>query len=374
MKILFSCRSFNNMAGGLERMSIAMMNEMLRRGHEVSLLTWDQCGSEAFYSMHPDITWHRLNMGDSRVRAGVVLRLRRMRAVRALLKGISPDVLIAFQQGAFLLPRVSCVGMQIPMIAAERNSVTLLDHVKKGKWRWLIFQGMRLADAITVQFPQYVNDYPIYLRDRIVSIYNPVFPPNGVANASGRGVKERVLLSVGRLSYQKNMDLLVRAFAMIAEKHQSWRLDIAGEGERRCEIESTIERCGIGERVRLLGAVNDVEPLYTTSHLFCAASRWEGFPNALAEALSHGLPGVGYAGCAGVRDLVIHGRTGLLADGNSDVKSLAETLSLLMADDDLRGRMGYAAMEDMKRYAPEHVFDRWEELFRSLLKSEGMCI
>lgn len=293
-----------------------------------------------------------------------------MVAVRQLLKDTAPDVLIAFQQGAFLLPRAAGVGMRIPMVAAERNSLTLLDHVKKGKWRWFIFQGMRLADVITVQFPRYMEDYPAYLRDRIVSIHNPVYPARAVANAGGVGVPERVLLSVGRLSYQKNMDLLVRAFSMIAERHPGWRLDIAGEGERRADIESAIACCGMNGRVRLLGAVDDVGSLYASSHLFCTASRWEGFPNALAEALSHGLPAVGYAGSAGVRDLITHGRTGLLAAGNGDVQSLAHTLSQLMQDDDAREQMGRAAVEDVKRYAPKKIFDRWEELFRSLLKSD----
>lgn len=369
MKILFSCRAFGNVAGGVERQAIYVMNDMIARGHDVHLLTWDEAGAEAFYEMSPKINWIKMNMGNYKVRASVLLRLKRLLFIRRTVRKIKPDVAIGFQYGAFITPRMACLGMGFPMIQAERNSVSLMDHTSAGKRRNRIFQSMRMADKITVQCPSYVTDYPDYLRHKIVVIPNPVFPAKNFANPEGDGnSKERILLSVGRLNYQKNMDALVQAFAKISPQFPQWILKIAGDGEDRTRLEQMLRDLNVENQVKLLGAVKDVPSLYVSSHLLCLSSRWEGFPNVIAESSSHGLPCVGYRGCAGMPDLIEDGKTGALAKGNGNIDSLAQTLSKLMADDKLRKQMGKAAIESMKQYAPDKMLDLWEKLFVSLAK------
>jgi len=336
MKLLFICRAFDNVAGGVERMGTALMNEMCRRGHDVSLLTWDRSKSEAFYKFDERIAWHCLDMGDYMKKAGWGLRFKRARWVRRLVKKLKPDVMLAFQQGTFLSTRLFTFGMGIPTIAAERNAPSRFDHLKAGRYRSLIFQSFRLAKRITIQCESYRNEYPAYLRSRIVTIPNPVFPAQDHACPQGKPGEPRTLLSVGRLSYQKNYSILIRTFAALCNDFPKWRLVIVGEGEDRPCLEEEIAEQGLTGRVSLPGTTEDVGRRYRESHLLCLSSRWEGFPNVLAEALSHGLPGVGFAGCAGVRDLIHHGENGLLAEGNGNAESLAECLRTLMADDAMR--------------------------------------
>jgi glycosyltransferase involved in cell wall biosynthesis len=164
----------------------------------------------------------------------------------------------------------------------------------------------------------------------------------------------------------------VQAFAQVAARFPQWRLDIAGEGEHRAAVEAEIAKLGLNERVRLLGAVKDVSALYRASHLFCLASRWEGFPNALAEALAHGLPAVGYADCCGINELIEPGRNGLLAAGNGNVETLADTLGQLMADAAARQVMGAAAVDSMRAYAPQAVFDRWEAVLAGVAQRRAV--
>lgn len=369
MRILFACRNFVDVAGGVERMAIAAMNELCLRGHEVSLLTWDGPEGEAFYKMDERIEWRRLGLGDPARRAGVGLRLRRAIRVRRILGGLRPDVVIAFQEGTFRAVRVYGLGKRLPMIAAERNSPSRFNFVTQGS-RGQSFQWLRLADCITVQCQSYREMYPPFLRPKIVAIPNPVFPARGQAAPAGDEDAAQVLLSVGRLSFQKNQVALVQAFARLSTRFPRWRLDIAGEGEHRPEVEAEIARHGLEARVRLLGAVKDVGALYRGSHLFCLASRWEGFPNALAEAMVHGLPAVGYAGCCGINELIEPGRSGLLAAGNGDVETLAEALAELMADAAARQTMGVAAAESMRAYAPQAVFDRWESVLAAVAQRQ----
>lgn len=367
MKILFVSRMFHEVSGGVERMAIMLMNELIARGIGVELVTWDNEGAKAHYELNKSIVWHKLAMGDARKKASWGLRAKRQLALRRLLKSISPDVVIAFQHGPFLTIAVAGIGLSIPMIAAERNAPQRFEHLRAKKWRNLIFQSFRLARRITVQFDQYVTGYPAYLRSRIVSIANPVPRANRVANPGASGGLH-YLLSVSRLSYQKNPSVLIRAFAIASKDLPDWSLRLVGGGEDQQVLEQLVRDLGLDRRVEFVGAVRDVESYYATSHLFCLASRWEGFPNAMAEAMAHGLPVVAFGGCAGMSELIEGDKTGKLAKGNDDVEALAEVLVELMRNDDDRVRLGQAALAAMRQYEPKTVFMRWEELFRSLAR------
>jgi glycosyltransferase involved in cell wall biosynthesis len=366
MKVMVVARTFDRMAGGVERMAICLMNAMVERGHEVDLFSWDQAGARAFYEMAPAITWHRLAMGDPAVRAGYTLILQRAWTIRALVRQRRPDIIICFQCGPFLSMRLYTLGLGIPVIAAERNAPSLFEHTRARRYRALIFQGLRLANTIVIQNERFHASYPAYLHKRIVTIPNPVFPASQQARPDSADHGRFRMLSVGRLSYQKNYTVLVKAFTDIAARFPDWDLVVIGDGEERPKLEMLIRDAGLENRILLPGTAENITEWYVKSHAFCLSSRWEGFPNALAEALAHGLPCVGYAGCAGVCDLVTNGRNGILAAGNNDVKSLSHALEKLMSMPELRKDYGRNASTSIKEYKPEKIFNLWELLFSKI--------
>jgi len=174
---------------------------------------------------------------------------------------------------------------------------------------------------------------------------------------------------VGRLTEEKRFGVLIDAFHSIASRFADWDLRIVGEGAERPMLEARVRERGLEGRVFLPGATGDVQGAYAGAHLFALASRWEGFPNALAEALAHGLPAVGFAGCPGVNELIDHGSNGLLADGVDDARSLAASLALLMDHAESRGRMGESAKASMAAFAGDAVYDRWEAFLRHCARS-----
>ncbi len=368
MKIMVACRAIDNMAGGVERMAVALMNEMTARGHEVSLLTWDAEKAANFYPMDSRIRWHRLAMGNPGQKATWKLRLQRAGKVREIVEKEQPALIIAFQQGTFFSTRLFTNGLHIPVIAAEREAPQRLDHVDAGRRRFLYFWSFRLAARVTIQCESYRKFYPESLHRKIVTIPNPVFPASASANP-GTEDGEKILLCVGRLGYQKNQEALLHAFAPIAAQLPDWSVHLAGDGEDKAKLEELAQSLGISMRVKFLGPVRDVAALYTQSHIFCLPARWEGFPNALAEAMAHGLPSVGYEGCAGVSDLIRHGHTGLLARGNGDVETLKFALLTLMKDPQQRALLGANAKISVAQYAPAAIYDRWEKLFKETATS-----
>jgi glycosyltransferase involved in cell wall biosynthesis len=351
------------MAGGVERIITVVMNALSARGHHVSLLTWDPTGAQSFYPIDPGIVWHCLGLGDPKIRASIALMMQRRQTVRRIVRQQRPQVIICFQDGPFVATRAYTLGFGIPVIAAERNAPDRFDHTSAARYRGLIYQALRLAARVTIQCESYRARYPAFLQSRIVCIPNPVEPASARARPDVPNAKGRYrLLSVGRLGYQKNYQVLIAAFSLVAARYPNWDLAIVGEGDDRPSLKTLAKMYGLEDRVFLPGVTNSIGEWYASSHLFCLASRWEGFPNALAEALAHGLPAVGFAECAGVRDLITPGSTGFLALGNGDADELANSLGKAMDDAEGRRRMGTAASLSVRSFDPGEVLLQWEEL------------
>jgi glycosyltransferase involved in cell wall biosynthesis len=367
MRMMFAARAIHNMAGGVERMIIAIMNEMVERGHDVALFTWDRADGQAFYPMRPEIRWYKLGMGDPARRAGVALRLQRTARVRQMVKQFQPEVIIGFQGGAFRAMLAYTFGLGIPVIAAERTAPSLYEHASTDWNRRIERFSFRFAAAITVQFERYRESYPAYLQSKIAETPNPVTPASQQARPHIPNADERfTLLSVGRLGYQKNFDVLLKAFEQLANRFPDWDLVIVGEGEDRDKLEAMVATSTrLAGRAFLPGVSKDVASHYAAAHLFCLPSRWEGFPNALAEAQAHGLPAVGFAGCSGVADLIEDQTTGWLATGVGNPISLAHSLAEAMDAHERRASMGVVATRSMLRYTPTKCFDRWEAVLRN---------
>jgi glycosyltransferase involved in cell wall biosynthesis len=362
MKILFAGRKFDGVAGGVERTSIQLMNGLISRGHEVHLLTWDFETANSFYPQNAKIRWHKLNMGDAMVRASWNLRIRRFLRIRKIVKRLNPDLIIAFQHGTFLSVRLSVFGLNIPVIAAERNAPHRFDHIRAGRLRRLIYLSFLLAKKIVIQFEEYRAIYPKFLWSRIEHIPNPVTIPILSANDSSTKRISKTILFVGHFEFQKNPSVLLRAFANIAPNHSEWNLVMVGRGSLQKELENISRANNIMDQVSFPGNTTNINELYRSSEIYCIPSRWEGFPNALAEALSYGLPSVGFKESAGVNLLISHNENGILAEGNNNLKSLERSLLALIVSKKLRYRLKTNTMKTISSFDPNMIEKEWEKL------------
>jgi glycosyltransferase involved in cell wall biosynthesis len=147
-----------------------------------------------------------------------------------------------------------------------------------------------------------------------------------------------VIFCLARLAPIKDHETLVRAFEILAGRHQTARLVLAGDGELRDELASRIARSPARGRMELLPGTPDPRPLYAGADVVALSSANEGMPNVLLEAMAMGLPCVGTA-VGGVPEVIRHGRTGLVVP-RKDPAALAQALEVLAADEGLRERFG----------------------------------
>jgi glycosyltransferase involved in cell wall biosynthesis len=170
--------------------------------------------------------------------------------------------------------------------------------------------------------------------------------------------REKVI-AVGRLSAEKGFDLLLEAFAGLAPRFNGWVLEIWGEGPLRMELEGYRDSLGLKDRVHFRGLTEDIHRQYTQSDIFVLSSRFEGFPNALCEAMSNGLAVVATSCSGGVRNIVRSGVDGLLVPPG-DSRALGGAMAELMVNPGLREALGAQAKSIVERFSVDSVLDAWE--------------
>jgi len=170
------------------------------------------------------------------------------------------------------------------------------------------------------------------------------------------------LLTIGRMTPQKDHATLVAALGLLARAGRRFTAEIIGAGALSERVRDAARREGIGERVTFPGALahDDVRRAYAGADVFVLSSRWEGCPNVVLEAMAHGLPVVATA-VGGVPELVEHGASGLLVPP-AHPRALADAITRLLEDPELCATMGRAGRARAELFAPDARFRRLHDL------------
>jgi glycosyltransferase involved in cell wall biosynthesis len=230
-------------------------------------------------------------------------------------------------------------------------------HVAEGRFRPWQFAYARFLSGYCdriVCVSQAVRDH--HAKRSGLPLWRYVVIPNGIdAEAFSRDEASRrrlraewgidgheVLLAfVGRLDRQKGIDTLLAAISHLGARGCPMKLVVAGEGPKRPLVENFIERGEGGRFCRMLGFVTDIRGMLSAADALVMPSRWEGFGLAAGEAMAAGLPVIATR-VAGLSEIVVDGQTGILVD-REDVVGLADAITRLAGDAELRCRLGEAA-------------------------------
>ncbi|GLX01866.1 glycosyltransferase family 4 protein [Microtetraspora sp. NBRC 16547] len=193
--------------------------------------------------------------------------------------------------------------------------------------------------------------------------------PNAVTKLQGgrSPLTAKTAVAVGRLTYGKGYDLLIRAWAHVAARYPDWTLRIFGDGPRREKLQASIDKRELTGKVLLMGSVNDVGSELAQASVYVLSSRGEGMPMVILEAMSKGVPVVSYNCPTGPAELITHGHDGLLVKPEK-IHAMADAICLLIEDEEQRRRFGANALEKAAGYDIEVVGARWEELLHDLCR------
>lgn len=172
--------------------------------------------------------------------------------------------------------------------------------------------------------------------------------------------------------FHKQPHLLVNAFCKIAKEFPTWDVELWGADDRASftkKMQRKIDHAGLHDRVMFKGTTHDVAAVLRTGDIFAFPSAYEGWGMSLTEAMSMGLPAIGFRSCMAVNEIIKDGVTGILTQDGA--AAYAEGLRRLMADQGLRKRMGDAARESMRPYSADAIWNRWEKLLEECVSSRS---
>lgn len=349
-------------SGGAERVLAIMANHWAGRGWPITLLTFDDGSAPPFYPLDPRINHSSLALaGDSpNLLAAARNNLSRLRSLRAAIRRGRPDCVLSFMDQANVLTLLATEGLGIPVIVVEQTFAAAQPLGRA--WSWLRDRTYPRASRVVCVTARALGHFSPRVQSRSSVIHNPVLPPPRVSGRPPAKLLDRpAIITVGRLDRLKGHDLLLRAFARLKDRHAGWSLTILGEGPSRRELESLSRALGVADRARLAGRVSDPDQYLRQADIFVTASRLEGFPMALGEAMACGLPVIATDCPSGPAEMIRDGVDGILVP-NEDVDALASAMDRLMSDEPSRRALGSRAPEVTERFGLDGVMHAWGEV------------
>ena len=352
-------------AGGAERVISQIATHWHARGIEVQIASFDVAGDAEFHDFGTAIKRHRLGRATAGAMSSKLTKLHNLRDLRKLLRRERPDVVLPFLTKNNLLTLIASLGLAIPVICCERNNPERQD--KHPAWNALLAFAYRRACLIVCQTDAVRRCFSPNLQDRLRVVPNPVSAWPQPRRKTGELLH---VTAVGRLTEQKGFDILLDAYAAIGSAAAGTRLLLYGEGPLRDALEDRIAELGISDRVQLMGNSEMPGAWVGNTDLFVLASRYEGFPNVLGEAMASGLPVIASDCEFGPADLVDHGRSGLLVQPEN-AEALGEAMRECMEDPRLRERLGRNAKQAVGRFAPRLVMRQWDAVLEEALATDA---
>lgn len=364
-KIVFLVSSMHG--GGAERVASLLCNFWSLNGHHVVLVpTYSGRGSCA-YPLEKDVRLEFLSDRMGSTKRSVYNKIRRLFGIRQLIKEEEPDVVVSFLTDVNIAAILSTIGLPVRLIVSERSFppkcpipsyvrllrkflYTYADYVVMQSEEGLGWLRKESPKSNGCVIPNPVS-YPLPDCEPHVSVEDFVQP--------GR----KLILCVGRLGEEKRFDRVIKAFATTYLNHPDWDLFIVGEGRLRPDLEVLINSLGLSGRVFLPGRVGNLSEWYEKASIFVMSSHFEGFPNALIEAMAYEVPVISLNCSTGPSEIIDNGYDGILIPESNDCACLSAALNKLIDDDNFRISMGQRAIRVRERFSMEVVSGKWELLF-----------
>ena len=342
-------------------MSIAA-NYWAAKSWDITLLTFDNGVSRPFYDLDNRVRHIALDlMNDSKtLTASVISNVRRLFVLREAIKDSRPEALISFVDKTNIMTLLASCWLSVPVLVSER-----MDPVKYPIgpiWERLRLLTYPLASSLVVQSERALSYFPPKIQSRAHVIPNPVLACSSKCETlQSQRISKPFVMAIGRLVPQKGFDILLQSFARVRETYPDWSLIIVGEGPLRGQLEALRDKLGLEGGVCFPGRIKAIHEILNHADLFVMSSRFEGFPNALCEAMACGLPVISTDCPSGPREIITSGVDGMLIP-SEDTDSLTCAMNRLMSDETERRRLAFNAKDITSRFNLERIMSNWEDV------------
>lgn len=361
--------------GGAERVAINLANAWSIRGYSSTLLTISQNSIPPAYTVDDgvdlrDVGWPRrtreyelnaravapimrgLYANDANV---LITDLPILASLRFAILKTEPDAVVSFITQTNVRVLAALNETNVPVIV---NEVTDARRLYIRDWTRLRERFYRHAAHVVAPDPL-IAEWFTARGIRAVSIHNALLPPATPIHSNSNSRKRVITLS--RMSAEKRVEWIVRAFAAVAERYPDWDLEIYGNGPQRNSLEHLAEDLAPLSRIKFCGFSRDTFRVLAGANLYVSASWIEGFGNSIWEALACGVPVIAIDAGPSIGRLVRHEVDGLVVRDHS-VAGLTAALERLMKNEDERKTFASHTPEVVERFSIQAALQQWDEL------------
>lgn len=379
MKILYFTPSLYN-CGGTERVLSLKANYLAGiNGFEVVIVTTDQKHRKPFFDLDNRIKLYDLDINycdDTSLPLLKMYQVRKkknslykMRLLNLVLEE-SPDVCVSLFGKEFdFLPDLNLPCKIVAELHFNKmfRQHTYLSIHKGFLWKFIakfrtfqLVQTSQKYDRIVVLTKEDLAEWN-KTNHNVIQIYNPLPYEDSVIS----NLNYKSLISVGRLSSEKNYESLISAWNYVYCKHPDWKINIWGDGELKSNLKKLISDNNLEDSICLCGKTNSIDKEYLKNSAFVMTSKYEGFPMVLLEASSFGLPLISYDCYCGPKDIIDDGKNGFLVPFANE-RALADAICEIIENPSARASMGFAAREKSLEFSQEKILPKWPKFFNSL--------
>lgn len=342
--------------GGIGRVTSILANNLCEQ-KDVTVTTIAYCHKNKPLLYHLSDKIHTYALFSTPVSMIKALTLKHaVNRVRKIIHQEKLDVLVA--AGALFYPLAiqATRGTNAKCYCWEHTDPdTTTDHKFQG---WCRRYAVKRADKILVlthSAETYYRDVLHISPDKLLQIYNPIVKPK---KDIPYNANSRKIIAVGRLTYQKNFDRLIRLAEFFLPNNPDWSLDIYGQGEEWQALTEQLCRSNLTNRIRLMGQVNNLYDRYSQYAFQVMTSRYEGFPMSLLEGATHRLPLVSFDIPTGPNEIIKDGENGFLIDRQDDERMVA-CINRLISDPQLRQTMSENAYRMVQQFDLDSIIEQW---------------
>lgn len=355
MKLLYVIEHISTI-GGLERILIEKMNALAAEdGFEVVLMTVWQDNRKPAFPLNEGVRQVCLDIIQPQSTLGMLIAMPKViRAYNRQVCVISPDVVIHFR----------AVGALLVAFSSWHGKTVFEAHTARqySNHRWLYPMMERKADVVVCLTRQDARNYSSSKRVEVIPNFSSL---NCLESSKSSGLNTKRCLFVGRLCPEKNPLRVLRLWRDIVARHPDWTLDIYGAGELEYYVRTAIVEFGIQNKVEMHGNISDIKTAYAQGSILLLASRTEGFPMTIIEAMQCGVPVVSTDCPCGPSDIILDGENGFLVPEEDD-SAFVSAVCKLISDYSLREKMGRRAVETSARFGRETIIQRWKDFFSKI--------
>lgn len=381
MRIIY-CIDEMSQPGGIGRVTAIKANWLAEHGHDVWIVSSNQCDEKDYYELHPLVKrkdfaiGFQLGIDNGNLIMKAIRKIGKMHRYRkgleSLIDEIKPDIIVStFTNDSDFLYKLRDGSKKVLEFHFShdgfrsqikygpqtlKNKLLLLYRLKKHEWI------AKKYDAFVVLTKEDAEAWRGY--DNLYVIPNMLsFEPKKTSTCM-----ENRVIAVGRLDFQKKFDRLIDIWALVNKNCPDWKLDIFGKGPDRDRLLIQIKNLGLEGVITIKEPTKNIESEYANSSVFAMTSTYEGMPMTLLEAISMGVPCVAYGCKCGPKDIIDNDINGYCVEEGNKIVYVQKLIELLK-DTQKRVSFGEKAKNKANEYSVDLVMNRWMLLFQKLFES-----